>query len=66
MERKSGMANTSVEVICYGKSKIWSNRKDAIAFYHQGILECDGSERDRYLSVYMDLIFGKAVCTDNH
>ena len=53
-----------VRVICYGKEDIWKNREDAIRFYREGVACCDGSERERYVNVLMDLLDGKAVCTD--
>ena len=53
-----------VEVICYGKRDSWASRNDAIKFYLDGMLSCEGSERDRYTNVYLDLISGKNVCSD--
>ena len=53
-----------VTVICYGKEEKWDSRKEAINYYEEGILCCEGSERDRYTNVYLDLIAGKDVCTD--
>ncbi len=58
------MAKKSVKVICYGEEKIWSSRKEAIEFYLEGISYCEGSERDRYINIYLDLINGLEVCTD--
>lgn len=54
----------AVTVICYGEEKVWESRSEAIAFYLEGIEACGGSERDRYMNVYIDLIEGRAVCTD--
>lgn len=53
-----------VEVICYGKRDKWENREKAIAFYLEGMMVCDGSERNRYTNVYLDLVAGKDVCSD--
>lgn len=55
-----------IEVICYGTSKMWRDRNEAIAFYMEGILSCDGAEQERYIRVYMDLLAGKTVCSDGY
>ena len=55
--------NDTVTVICYNKKETMS-RKEAIKKYEEGMLCCEGSERDRYTNVYLDLISGKTVCTD--
>jgi len=56
--------NTMVDVICYGTRKTWNNRNDAIKFYLDGVMMCDGSERERYMNVCLDLLSGKKVCSD--
>ena len=54
----------SVKVICYGKEEVWDNRKDAIAFYLEGMTACEGAERNRYTNIYLQLLDGKKVCKD--
>lgn len=58
----------TVKTICYGKEKIWDTIDEAIAFFEQGIKECEGSERERYAIIYTKLILGRGkknlVCTD--
>ena len=56
--------NDSIIVICYGKKQIWDSRKNAVEFYLEGMMYCEGAERDRYTNIYLDLISGKSVCTD--
>ena len=58
------MSKNTVKVICYGQEEVWNSRSEAIAFYMEGVAACEGSERDRYMNVYMDLCEGLAVCTD--
>ena len=58
------MADESVTVICYGQKTVWKNRKDAMDFFAQGVMECDGSERERYALILADLWSGLKVCTD--
>ena len=54
----------SVTVICYGESKVWDSRADAIKFYLEGMTACEGAERNRYTNVYLDLIEGLDICRD--
>lgn len=52
-----------VTVTCYGKTKTWE-RKDAIAFFLEGMRYCDGAERDRYTNIYLQLIDGAKEAYD--
>ena len=52
-----------VTITCYGKTRTMT-RKDAIQFYMEGMCECDGSERERYTSIYCQLVSGQKVCSD--
>jgi hypothetical protein len=54
----------SVTVICYGKSKLWDDRKEAERFYFEAMNSTEGSERERYSNIYCDIISGKEVCKD--
>ena len=53
-----------VTVICYGKSKEWSSRENALIFYTEAALCSDGSERERYRNICDELRMGFKVCTD--
>lgn len=55
-----------VVVICYGQEEFWGDRNEAIAFYLEGMMACEGAERDRYTNIYCDLIEGKKICVDKH
>lgn len=44
-----------VDVINYGKRTHYNTREEAIAFYEECILGTEGSERERYLDIYMQL-----------
>ena len=55
-----------VDVICYGQRETWNSRQDAIKFFFEGMMCCDGAERDRYTNVYLDLMNGKDVCSDGY
>ncbi len=58
-------AKDKVTTICYGRAKEWGNRWDAIDFFKEGVMECDGSERDRYTTILMKLLSGEEVCSDD-
>ena len=51
-------------VVCYNQAEVWQSRNRALEFYLEGVRECDGCEAERYTSVAMDLMAGKAVCHD--
>jgi hypothetical protein len=53
-----------VTTICYGRSREWESRADAINFFSAGVLECDGCEKIRYTNVLMGLLAGLTVCSD--
>ena len=54
-----------VEVITYGKREKMK-RNEAIAKFREYMAGSEGSERDRYVNVYLDLTAGKKVCKDEH
>lgn len=54
----------AVMVITYGQKQIWDSRAEAIAFYLEGMMNCEGAERDRYTNIYLALISGASVCSD--
>lgn len=53
------------ETICYGQRQVWVIRQDAIDFFKEGMENSDGSEKERYTNVFLDLICGKYKCTDS-
>ena len=53
-----------VTITCYGKTEK-RNREEAIQFYTEGVIACEGSERDRYVSIVTGLQCGKKVVDDN-
>lgn len=54
----------AVVVVCYNIADLWATRKAAMDFYTEGIYACEGSERDRYVNVVLDLKSGKDVARD--
>ena len=53
-----------VVVVCYGKAEKWDSRRKAIWHYLEAMASSDGSERERYTNVYMELLSGSLVCID--
>ena len=55
----------TVTTICYKSVEVWDSRREAQQSFHEAILGSDGAERERYLNVYMKLIMGLDVCSDD-
>ena len=55
-----------IEITCYGEKKVYkdSERKKLMDHFLEGMLACDGSERDRYTSIYCGLEEGCNVVDD--
>lgn len=53
-----------VTTICYGKSREWENREEAVRFYLNCMACSEGSEHERYSNVLMGLMYGDKICTD--
>lgn len=52
-----------VKITCYGKTEIM-DRFEACQFYREGILNSDGSERERYVNILMGLLDGLDEVSD--
>lgn len=52
-----------VTISCYGKLE-QLEREDAIAKYTEAVAATEGSERDRYMDILMDIYEGKDFCSD--
>ena len=59
-----GRKDGPVTVICYGEREEWKSRWAARQFFQLGTLMCDGSERNRYMNIFLDLTVGKKICSD--
>ena len=57
------MKKDIVTVLCYNKEKQYT-RAEALKEFREGMIYCDGSERDRYTSVYLGLEAGLSYVDD--
>lgn len=46
-----------VTITCNGETKVW-DRSEAEDFFLQGMMECEGSEQERYAYIYGQLVSG--------
>ena len=53
-----------VVTVCYGMEQYWEAREDAMHSFMTAMLNSEGSERERYASIYCQLAEGKHYCTD--
>lgn len=53
-----------ITTICYGKVDTWTSREEAKAFFLQAMAGSDGSERERYTNIYIQLCMGMTECSD--
>ena len=54
-----------VTTICYGQKKDWDDRWEAVDFFREGAMACDGSEKDRYTTILLKLLAGETTCSDS-
>lgn len=52
-----------VKITCYGETEEMT-RGQALKKYKQAMRCCEGSERERYCNIVMDLEDGKTECKD--
>ena len=54
-----------VTTVCYGKKQVWNSREEAKAYFLEGAMSCEGSESDRYFTIYCKLSCGEMIATDS-
>ncbi|MGN0607349.1 MAG: hypothetical protein ACI4JM_12580 [Oscillospiraceae bacterium] len=54
----------SVTTKCYGEVKKWNSRENAKEFFLEAMMNSEGSERDRYTGIYIQIQNGLPFCTD--
>lgn len=53
-----------ITTICYGEKKTFKTREEALQFYCECASWCEGSEKERYMNIVLELLAGKTVATD--
>lgn len=53
-----------VKTICYNQERTFDDRQEAVEFYEDCLMNSEGSERERYLEILIDLRCGKTICSD--
>ena len=61
--KKSKVSAPFVTVRTYGQEKRW-NREEAINFFANAVLECDGSEKERYANILAQLCLDSEYCDE--
>ena len=54
-----------VTTICYGQKKEWDDRWEAVDFFKEGVMACDGAEKERYTNILLKLLAGETECSDS-
>ena len=43
----------------------WEDRWQAVDFFKEGVMACDGSEKERYTNILLKLLAGETECSDS-
>ena len=54
-----------VTTICYGQKQEWDDRWKAVDFFKEGVMACDGAEKERYTNILLKLLAGETECLDS-
>ena len=54
-----------VTTICYGQKQEWDDRWKAVDFFKEGVMACDGAEKERYMNILLKLLAGETECSDS-
>ncbi|MDD6552168.1 MAG: hypothetical protein PUF37_01075 [Prevotellaceae bacterium] len=61
--RSKGKASDMVEITCYGRTRIMRRDKAEEEFL-EGMIACEGSEKETYTDIYLQLMGGCMKCSD--
>ena len=62
-EQRKPSLDDIVTVTCYNQTERMT-RREALKKYYDGMICCEGSERDRYTQIYSQLMSGQMDCYD--
>lgn len=63
-KRKELESRVTVITNCYGQERKWIDREEAKKYYLDCMRNSEGSERDRYVTIYLKLMDGLKYCSD--
>ena len=55
----------TIRTVCYDTEDIWKSRGQAKQFFLQAMASSEGSEKERYMNIYMKLMMGMNDCDDS-
>lgn len=55
--------NEQVTTTCYGRERKHT-RREALEFYYEGMLNSEGSEHERYETIFFQLLQGRMTASD--
>lgn len=55
---------SKITTTCYGETREWESREDAIQFYVECSACSEGAERGRYTTLILQLLQGQTDCHD--
>ena len=53
-----------VTTVCNGKREVWSDREEAKDFFIRQMITTEGEERERAECIYIQLMHGLEMCSD--
>lgn len=62
-KKEPELFSDTVAITCYGETKEWY-RPEAIDYFSNAVLNCEGSEKDRYAKILAMLCQGENECSD--
>ena len=54
----------AVETTCYGHKDKWESKEKAIGYFSECAMCSEGSERERYMNIILQLLNGQIKCSD--
>lgn len=53
-----------IKITCYNEIETWTDREKAKEFYLLCMMNSEGSEKERYCNIYIQLCSGQTECND--
>ncbi len=54
-----------VTTVCRGERRVWNDREEAQSYFLEAMFLTDGEIREHYECVYIQLIHGLDICSDD-